>query len=159
MPFVGELVIGAVILLGLLGIVLPILPGTLLVVIAIGVWAFVVGGTAWAVFGVALGLIVIAEVIKYVVAGRRLRGDGVPNLTIVIGGLVGIVGFFVVPVIGLFLGFVLGAFVAELARTRDANRAWRGGISATKAVALTMLIELLAALVAASLWLGAAFVW
>ena len=30
--------------------------------------------------------------------------------------MLGIVGFFVVPVVGLLLGFVLGVYLAELAR-------------------------------------------
>ena len=33
-----------------------------------------------------------------------------------IGGACGVVGFFVVPVVGLFLGFVLGVYVAERRR-------------------------------------------
>ena len=37
--------------------------------------------------------------------------------------LLGVVGFFVVPVVGLFLGFVLGVYLAELRRV-GAAAAW-----------------------------------
>ena len=91
MPFWGELLVAAVILVGLVGIVVPILPGTLLIVGALFVWALVVGGWAWSVFALAIVVIGIGEVLKYLIAGRSLRADAIPNRTIVVGGLVGIV--------------------------------------------------------------------
>ncbi|MFW0797522.1 DUF456 domain-containing protein [Gordonia sp. CPCC 205515] len=159
MSFVGEVIVGVVILLGLLGIVFPILPGTLLIVAAIGVWAFVVGGGAWGVFAAATLVIVLGEVIKYFLAGRSLKSAGIPNVTIAVGGVLGIIGFFVIPVIGLFIGFIVGAYGAELVRTRSGGSAWRGAISAAKAALITMGIELFAALIASGIWLGSAFVW
>ncbi|MGW0038685.1 DUF456 domain-containing protein [Gordonia sp. NPDC003376] len=156
MPLYGDIIIGVVILLGLLGIVVPVIPGTLLVVVAILIWAVIVGGWAWAVLGVAVGLIAIAETIKYFVAGRVLRSGGIPNRTVVVGAVVGIVGFFVIPVVGLFLGFIIGAMLAELVRTRTMTQAWRGTVSATRAAAYTIGIELFGGLLAAGTWLGGA---
>ncbi|MFW0787561.1 DUF456 domain-containing protein [Gordonia sp. CPCC 206044] len=159
MSWSGELLVGAVILIGLLGIVFPVLPGTLLVVGAIAVWAVIVGGWAWAILGVAALVIAIGEVVKYYVAGRSLRSAGIPNRTIVVGALLGIVGFFVIPVIGLFIGFVVGAFASELVRTRHGGSAWRGVKSASRAAVLTIGIELFAALLAGGVWLVGAGVW
>ncbi|WP_232715503.1 DUF456 domain-containing protein [Gordonia metallireducens] len=159
MPLWGELLVAAVIFVGLVGIVVPILPGTLLIACALLVWAIVVGGWAWSVFAAALLVLVVGEVIKYLVAGKSLRTDGIPNRTVVVGGIVGIVGFFVVPVIGLLLGFVVGAVAAELVRTQSLELAWRGAVAALKAAAKTIGIELLFALVATGIWTGGAFVW
>ncbi|MCK8615548.1 DUF456 domain-containing protein [Gordonia sp. C13] len=159
MPLWGELLVAAVIFVGLVGIVVPILPGTLLIAGALLVWAIVVGGWAWSVFAAALLVLVVGEVIKYLVAGKSLRTDGIPNRTVVVGGIVGIVGFFVVPVIGLLLGFVVGAVAAELVRTQSLELAWRGAVAALRAAAKTIGIELLFALVATSIWTGGAFVW
>ncbi|GAC01801.1 hypothetical protein GONAM_34_00010 [Gordonia namibiensis NBRC 108229] len=159
MPLWGELLVAAVIFVGLVGIVVPILPGTLLIAGALLVWAIVVGGWAWSVFAAALLVLVVGEVIKYIVAGKSLRTDGIPNRTVVVGGIVGIVGFFVVPVIGLLLGFVVGAVAAELVRTQSLEFAWRGAVAALRAAAKTIGIELLFALVATSIWTGGAFVW
>ncbi|WP_059039324.1 DUF456 domain-containing protein [Gordonia desulfuricans] len=156
MPLYGDIIVGVVILIGLLGIVIPVIPGTLLVVVAILVWAAIVGGWAWAVLGVAVALIAITETVKYLVAGRVLRSDGIPNRTVVVGAVVGIVGFFVIPVVGLFLGFIVGAMLAELVRTRSTTQAWRGTVSASRAAAYTIGIELFGGLLAAGIWLGGA---
>ncbi|MFT4128170.1 MAG: DUF456 domain-containing protein [Gordonia sp. (in: high G+C Gram-positive bacteria)] len=159
MPFYGELLVAAGIVIGLLGIVVPMLPGTIVVAASILVWAAIVGGWAWGFLGLALTVIVVGGVIKYLAAGRVLRAEEIPNRTIVVGGIAGIVGFFVIPVVGLFVGFVLGAMGAEYARTQSTQQAWRGTVAAVKASAITMGIELLAALLAAGIWLGGALVW
>ena len=153
MPLYGELIVGLVIAIGLLGIVIPVLPGTLMIAVALLVWAAVVGGWAWLVFAVAAAVIALGEVVKYFVAGRVLRRHEIPSATVIVGGLVGIVGFFVVPVVGLFLGFILGALASELVRTRTVAGAWRGTRAATTAAVYTIGIELLAALVASGTWL------
>lgn len=150
----GELVVGIVILLGLVGVVVQVLPGGLLVLGAIAVWAVMTGtGWAWAVLGVAVVATVVAGVGKYVVAGRHLQRAGVPSSTLVWGGVAGVVGFFVVPVVGLLLGFVLGVYLAELARLPDQRAAWTATLAALRATGLTILIELAGALVAAGAWL------
>jgi uncharacterized protein YqgC (DUF456 family) len=156
-PFAGEVVVAVVIFLGLCGVVVPVLPGLTLIFGAIGVWAFVVGGWAWMVFAGAAVLLGVAAVVKYVFANKSMKDSGVPGRTVIVGGLFGIVGFFVIPVVGLLIGFVLGAFLAEWARCGSVEAGWRGAVAATKAAGLAILIELTGALFAASLWLGAAF--
>ncbi|WP_016933755.1 DUF456 domain-containing protein, partial [Rhodococcus sp. R1101] len=96
----GELLVGLAILVGLLGIVLPILPGVLLIFGAIAVWAFVTGGTtAWVVLGVATAALLVTGIVKYTWPGKRLQQAGVPNRSLILAGLLGIAGFFVVPVV------------------------------------------------------------
>ncbi len=148
-----DLVAAVVIAVGLVGILVPILPGSILVVAGILGWAVVVGGpVAWTVFGVATALVVVGAVVKYVVPGRNLQVAGIPASTQWIGVLVGVVGFFVVPVVGLFLGFVLGVYLAELARV-GSKQAWPSTLHSLKAVGLSILIELVAALAATWVWI------
>ena len=150
----GELLVGLVILVGLVGVVVQILPGALLVLAAVLLWAAIEGtGVAWTVGVVAVVATAAAWVGKYLVAGRHLKNAGVPNSTLVWGGLAGIVGFFVIPVVGLFVGFVLAVYLAETARLRDRRRAWRSTVAALTATGITILIELGGALVAAGVWL------
>ncbi|MCQ4118073.1 DUF456 domain-containing protein [Rhodococcus tibetensis] len=152
----AEALVGLAIAVGLVGIVIPILPGTILIFAAILVWAIISGtATAWAVFAVATLFLVVSGVVKYTWPGQRMRSAGVPNMSLVVGGLTGIVGFFVIPVVGLFLGFIAGTYVAELYRLRVHNRAWASTWHACKAVGLSMLIELLGALIASGVWLAA----
>lgn len=152
----GELLVGLCILIGIVGIIVPILPGSILILAAIGFWAWMVGtGTSWLVFGIAAAILVITAVIKYTWPGQKMRDAGVPTMSIVVGALFGIVGFFVIPVLGLFIGFVLGVFIVELGRSHGAAEAWDSTWHAVKAVALSTLLELLGALLAAGIWLGA----
>lgn len=148
------LIAALLVAVGLVGILVPILPGSMLVVGGVLVWAWAEGGaTAWTVFAVATALVAAGTVVKYVVPGRRLQVAGIPASTQWVGVLVGVVGFFVVPVVGLFLGFVLGVYLAELARvgTKDA---WPSTVHSLKAVGLSIVVELIAALGATVVWVG-----
>ncbi|QNG20073.1 DUF456 domain-containing protein [Rhodococcus triatomae] len=152
----AELVVGLVILVGLIGIVVPVLPGVILIFGAITVWAVFTGGTAaWVAFGIATAVLVATGVVKYTWPGRRMQVAGVPNRSIVVGGLTGLVGFFVVPVVGLFAGFVAGTYAAEWCRLRRPGLAWTSSWHATKAVGLSILVELFGGLVATAVWLTA----
>ena len=145
--------VGLAVAVGLVGIVVPGLPGSALVAGAILAWAVVVGtASGWVVFGVAAGFIVVGTVVKYAVPGRRMRRDGIVVSTLLAGALLGVVGFFVIPVVGLVLGFVLGIYLAEWRRLGRHDRAWPSTVAALKAVGLSLLIELLAALAAALTW-------
>lgn len=144
--------VGLVVVVGLVGIVVPVLPGTMLILGAVLVWTVLEGtGPAWTVFAVVTTLLVAGTVVKYAVPGRRLRTAGVPNRTLWSGALLGLVGFFVIPVLGLFLGFVAGVYLAESQRLgREA--AWPSTRHALLAVGLSVLIELAAGLFAATVW-------
>jgi len=143
---------GAAIFIGLLGVIVPILPGLILSWAAVLVWAIFAdrGPGKWVVLGVATIVALAGLVAKWVLPGRNLKRNGVPNLTLFAGGVLGIVGFFVVPVIGLPLGFILGVYLAELARLRNAAQAWPSTKHALKAAGLSMLIELAAGLLIAA---------
>ena len=153
---VVELLVGLVILVGLVGIVVPILPGSILILGAVLVWSADQGArSAWLVFALVTTLLMVGAIVKYVVPGRGLRTAGVPNRTILLGGLLGIIGFFVLPVVGLVLGFVLGVYLSELQRVGH-DQAWPSTVAAVKAAGLSILVELAAALAAAGVWLVAA---
>ncbi|WP_420832136.1 DUF456 domain-containing protein [Nocardia huaxiensis] len=149
--------VGLAIVIGLVGVIVPVLPGVLLILVAIGVWAFVTGGTtAWTVFAVCATFLVISGVVKYTWPGRKMQEAGVPTRSIVLGAVLGIIGFFVIPVIGLLLGFVLGVYVSELQRLGNHQAAWPSTVEALKGVGLSILIELFGALLASGVWLAAA---
>ena len=147
-----ELLVAVLIAVGIAGIIVPVLPGTLLVLAAILVWALEVGtSTGWLVFAVCAALLVGGSVVKYLVPGRRLKASGVPHRTLLVGALLAFVGFFVIPLVGMFVGFVLGVYVAERARVGAAG-AWPSTVGALRAVGVSILIELVAAFLAALTW-------
>jgi len=148
----GEVLVGAVIAVGLVGVILPVLPGSLIIGAAIAVWAYLTGGVAaWLVLAAAATALGAAGVGKWLVAERHLRGAGVPRSAMVVAGLAGIVGFFVVPVVGLFLGFTAGLYAVER-RRRSHQDAWRSTVAALRASALAILVELAGALLATAVW-------
>lgn len=147
-----ELLVAVLIAVGIAGIIVPVLPGTLLVLAAILVWALEVGtSTGWLVFAVCAALLVGGSVVKYLVPGRRLKASGVPHRTLLVGAVLAFVGFFVIPLVGMFVGFVLGVYVAERARVGAAG-AWPSTVGALRAVGVSILIELVAAFLAALAW-------
>lgn len=151
---VVDLVAALMVVVGLVGIVVPVLPGSVLILVAVLLWAVDDGSTgAWLVLAVATTLLAAGAVVKYVVPGRRLRAGGVPTRSLAVGGGLGIVGFFVVPVVGLVLGFVLGVYLMELQRLGH-DRAWASTRTALSAVGLAMLVELAAGLLAAGTWVA-----
>ncbi len=153
-----EALVGLAVLVGLVGIVVPVLPGSVLILGAVLVWSIEDGSaTAWAVFAIVTTFLVVGGVVKYAVPGRRLKSTGVPQRTLLLGGALGVVGFFVVPVVGLFLGFVLGVYLAELQRVGH-DAAWPSTKHALKAAGVSVLIELAAGTLAAMTWFAGAVV-
>ena len=154
----ADVLAGLVILVGLVGIIVPLLPGTVLVAAAIAVWALAVSGPwAWATAGIALVVLALGTVVKYLLPHRNLKEYGVPTRTLLLGGLLGVVGFFVVPVVGLILGFVVGVYLSELQRV-GAAAAWPATKAALRAAGFSVLIELTAAVLATSVWVVGAVV-
>ncbi|WP_432497640.1 DUF456 domain-containing protein [Kineococcus gypseus] len=158
----GLVVVALAVAVGLAGVVVPVLPGTVLIGLAVLVWAVVEGGAAWAFAGGAIALLVAGQVAMYLVPGRRLSRAGVRRTSLLTGGALGVVGFFALPVVGLALGFVLGVFLAELARAPRtgprAGAAWASTVVALKGVGLSVALEALAGTLAAATWVVAALV-
>jgi len=158
MPAWGEALVAIACVVGIVGVIVPVLPGDILIGSAILVWAVVERSTvSWFVAGVALVVLVAGHVLTVLVPGRRMTAAGVPKLVLLAGGAVGIVGFFLVPVVGLPLGFVLGVYLAEIVRLRQHSAAWTTTVEAMKGTGLAVLIGLCASVIATAVWATAAF--
>lgn len=141
------------ILVGIVGSAVQVLPGPAVIAAATLVWALVQRtGWGWAALAVAVVVLAAGQVLKYLLAGRALSRAKIPSTTVVLAGLCGIVGFFVVPVVGLPLFFVAALFLVELVRLRSAALAWPSTVTALKAVGIVVLLELGSSLVAATVW-------
>ena len=79
----GSLLVAIAIAVGLVGILVPLLPGTLLIWAAIAVWAFVVGTTAsWVVLGVVTAILGAGILVKYLWPARRMKAADVSGRTL-----------------------------------------------------------------------------
>ena len=146
-------------LVGTVGIVVPVLPGLFVVWGATLVWAFErQDGPGWLVFGIATVLYAVGLVAQYLVPGRRMKTAGIDGVVVAVALAVAVVGFFVVPVVGAPLGFVLAIYLLERVKHREHAAAWRATSQAIRAVLLNLGIELATAFAIILTWSVAVFV-
>lgn len=140
-------------LVGTAGVLVPVLPGLTLVWAAVLVWALLLQQTAgWVVLAVATVVVAAGITSKYLVPGRRMTGAGVDSTFVAIAAIVGVVGFFVVPVVGAPLGFVLTVYLLERIKHRDHAVAAKATREALRAVLVSTGIELLTAVGVIATW-------
>jgi uncharacterized protein YqgC (DUF456 family) len=116
-------------LLGIIGIVLPIIPGTILIFLAALVYALLEGfrTIGWPTL-VVLGLLTLVATTADIWAssiGAKMGGaSGWSVLTGLIGGLVGFL-LFTLP--GAIIGAILGVLLIEMVRVGDWKQALKAG--------------------------------
>jgi uncharacterized protein YqgC (DUF456 family) len=148
-----NVVLGLVMFVGLIGIIVPLLPGLWLIWAAVLIWALETQAPAgWVVLGIATALALAGVLLQYLIPGRRMAHAGVTTSSTLAGAALGVVGFFVIPVVGAFLGFALGIYLVERIKLGTHTAAWGSTVHALKAIGLSMGIELLAGLAIATTW-------
>ncbi len=156
LPGVDALV-GLLIAVGIIGIVVPFVPGSLLVLGAILAWSIAENTpTGWTVAAIAVVAIGLATVLRLAIPARRMRDAGVPRSSILAGVALGVVGFFVVPVVGLPLGFVLGVYLVERGRLGAHAGAWDATVAAVRGIGLSVFVEVAGAMLATGAWVAGA---
>lgn len=140
---IATILAGILFLVGLTGIVLPILPGSITILVTMLVWTIVVGGwTSWVAFALVAVFSIAGMTCSFVLTGRRLKQAEVPNWPLVVGIASGIVGIFVIPFLGLFIGFILGLYASEWYRRKDPRLAWESSWLAIKTLGIGIAVEL-----------------
>lgn len=163
-PAIIAAIVSAVLaVVGLTGIVVPVLPGSILIAVGLLVWA-IFGGTVWGWVAFAVGALLVAAgmISGWILTGRGLREQQVPSRTVTIAIAAGIVGMFVLPAFGLPIGFALGLVGAEYSRVRDWRKALDSSVATLKALGIGMLIELACGLTATMILaasIAAHFIW
>jgi uncharacterized protein YqgC (DUF456 family) len=146
---------GLAILVGVAGTVIPVLPGSILIALSLLSWAIWGGAGAggWVVFGIGMVFVLAGMAASAVLTGRKLREHSIPNRSVVVGLILAVVGMFLIPVVGLFVGFAAGLLLSEYHRTRNFRTAVTTSWAALKATGLGILVEFGLACLAASTWL------
>lgn len=148
---IATIVAAVLIIIGCLGIILPVLPGSLTALIGLLVWAVVVQSVeGWLVLALGGTLLVAGMSAGLVLTGSRLKRRAIPNRTLLFGVVGGVIGMFVIPVLGLVIGFVAGLLVSETVRNRNLRTAMESSWVALKAAGLGIIVELSCALLAAA---------
>lgn len=149
-------------LIGLAGLVLPVIPaGSLVVGAGALVWA--IWGHSpwgWVAFGIAAVLLLVGSLSSLLLTSRSLQRNKIPKWPIAVGILVGLIGVFVLPGFGLPIGFAFGLLVAEWYRVRSLRTALATSWQTLKALGLGILIEFTCAMFAtAALALSIVTAW
>lgn len=138
----------------LAGIIVPVLPGSFLGLLALLEWALFggAGWGGWLVFAIGGVLLAGGMASSAFLTGRRLKQRSIPNRSVVVGAVLAIVGMFLVPVVGLVLGFALGLLLSEWQRIGHLQGAAASAWAALKATGLGILVEFGFACTAATVW-------
>ncbi|MEU0198274.1 MULTISPECIES: DUF456 domain-containing protein [unclassified Streptomyces] len=152
------LLVGLVILLGLCGVLVPAVPGSLLVWAAVMWWALQdPQPVAWWVLVGATALMFVSQAVRWALPPRRLRASGANRRMLAYAGAGSTLGFVLLPVLGAIPGFLAGIYVYErlrLGRHTDAVAALR---TVMRAGGSSILAELFTCQLIAATWVGAAF--
>jgi uncharacterized protein len=141
----------------MIGILVPVLPGLLLVWIAT-VGTLLVQGTdlaGWTIAVVLTCLFAAGTAATILLPARQGRQGGAPASTFVFAGVGAVVGFFVLPVLGLIVGALLGLFVGERQRLGDNREAVAATGRVLRAYGVGVLIEALIGVTMIMIWAAA----
>jgi hypothetical protein len=147
--------------LGLIGTVVPLLPGLPVIIVAAFVWVIADGTDPgeWAVFAIVALVATAGMAIGAALPARGASAAGASPWALALGAVGAVVGAIFIPLVGALIGWPLGVLVAEWLRTRELSSAW----ASTRATVVGALhgtaVQFGAGLVAVSVWAGAAWRW
>jgi uncharacterized protein YqgC (DUF456 family) len=146
--------------IALIGVVVPVLPGLLIVWILGVATTLWVGAdtTGWVIAGVLTVLFAAGTAATIWLPARQGRQGGAPASSMWLAALGGIVGFFVIPVVGLLVGAAAGLYLAEQRRLGSGTEARRSVTAVVRAYGVGVVVELVLGLLMIIVWLVGALV-
>ena len=151
---VGEVLIGLTMAIGIIGTLIPVLPGLLLVWLAGLAWAILDGAdtTHWIIFAFMTLIFLVGCGLSFYLPAKSIKGESVPKWTFLVSSGFALISFFVIPIAGLPLGYIFGVFVCQLMAGREFHRALRATGTTLKAIGLVSLIHFACGIAIASSW-------
>ncbi len=138
------IVAAVLMVLGLAGVVIPVLPGLALIrAIALGYGLIVgFGPMGIAIMVVLTALLAVSVVLGFVVPRRAAESHGVARMSQLAALIGAIVGFFAIPVVGVPLGALIGVLLAEWTDKQDWGLAWSSTLAVAKGLGINVLVQL-----------------
>ncbi|WP_431710385.1 DUF456 domain-containing protein [Glutamicibacter uratoxydans] len=153
LQIIYTIIAGLLLFVSALGTIFPVLPGSLLTILTLLGWGWLLGsGPAWWAAGLGMLIAALGWSASAVLTGRKLKEHQVPTGSILWAILGAVIGAFVIPVLGLFIGFAVGLFAGEAARRRELGGALASSWAALKAMGLGIIVEFGCVLLATSIW-------
>lgn len=134
----------AFMLVGVAGIIIPIIPGTLLVWVTAVIYA-------WATdFEIITWPLVVLFTLISLVTGLAdiwlpllgAQKTGASKRAMFLGVVGGIIGTFILPLIGTIIGYGLGILLGEYQKVRDLKLAWRASIGGMAGWGVATIVQL-----------------
>ena len=146
--------VGLAMVVGVVGTVVPLVPGIGLIAAAAIVYGVVegFGVVGWVSTAVIVAIGVAGTAAGYVLPKRAAGAAGAVRSSLVIGAAGAIAGFFLLPIIGLPVGGALGIYLGERARTGAHDPAWKATMATLKGFGAGALAQFLAGVAMAFTW-------
>ena len=144
------IVIGLILnIIGIIGVILPALPGIVLNYIALILLYIVKGEVEFSlriliVFGILTLLVTLLDYILPLLGARKYGASRIGVWGAAIGMLVGIIFF---PPFGIIFGLLIGSFLGELIAGKEQSQALRAGFATFLGSLTSMVVKLLLAIV------------
>lgn len=148
----GELLVAVVMAVGMVGIFVPGLPGLSLIWAGGLAWAWLDGGggTRWWVFTVITAFFALGQWASFILPASQTRNA--PPRTLTVAALLGLAGFFLVPVVGGPIGFAAGVFLMNIVGGATTAAAYRMTVSTVRAFGWAVAAQTAAACAMAATW-------
>ena len=142
-------------LVGLAGTLFPVLPGIVLMWVAAIAYGLSFGFDALGIgiTAVISVLTVVALVLGVVLPKQAAAGAGASNKAQLAAGVGAIIGFFVIPVVGLVIGAVVGIAIAEYYEKGDWELAKGSTIAVAKGFGVSTLAQFAIGVAILLIWL------
>lgn len=149
-----EIGVAIALAVGVVGLVVPVMPGLILMWGAVGVWALLDGGGAWrwATFGVVTVLAIVGTVAALTLSGRKATDAGAPWWALLMAVVGAVVGFVMIPLVGIVVGGIAGLWLAELIRLREPRTAWDTTWAALQGYGLGTVVQMVAGIAIVLVW-------
>src|SRR5512146_1834103 len=111
----------AVMLFGLFGLVIPVLPGLVIIWVPTLVYGVITGFNlaSGILFAIITLLMLFGSVVDNLIMGQRARQQGASWVAIAVALVAGIAGSIVLPPFGGIIAALIGLFVVEFLRLRN----------------------------------------
>jgi len=136
-------------ILGIIGIVVPALPGIILNYLALFLLYIsrgeeAIGLNALIMFGLLTLLVALLDYILPLAGAKKLGASRTGIIFAVIGMITGMIFF---PPFGIFFGLLIGAFVGELIAGKSQSQAFKAGFVTFLGILTSMVVKLMLAIV------------
>lgn len=138
----------AFMLVGVVGIIVPILPGMLLVWLTLLAYAWItefaiINGWVFAILTLVALVTGLSNIwLPYLGAKKT----GAAKRAIFLGFIGGIIGTFIMPLIGTVIGYAVGIIIGELLKHRDLRQAIKASIGGVAGWTISTVVEIAGAL-------------